>query len=314
MRKLFGKRKTDQPRRRQDFSTDSRKTAEVQPKQYIFQRNRTLTGSTSSHLSGINRQDNLQSPRSQAHHLALKRRKIGVVFIAVLISGLFIFWLLTQFTASVTISVSDTSLSKKIDNQVYVKAVNDYLGAHPISRLRFALDKNNLRDYLVSTVPEVSDVVEVSLGAIGETNITLSMRRPVAGWTINSKQYFVDQDGVAYDRNYYANPTLQIVDNSGVALEQGEAVASNRFLGFVGRIVALSKQSNYTVVQAIIPSNTTRQLEIQLKEVGAHVRLSIDRPAGEQVEDMVKSLQYLAAHSLSPSYIDVRVSGKAFYK
>jgi len=259
MRKLFGKRKTDQPRRRQDFSTDSRKTAEVQPKQYIFQRNRTLTGSTSSHLSGINRQDNLQSPRSQAHHLALKRRKIGVVFIAVLISGLFIFWLLTQFTASVTISVSDTSLSKKIDNQVYVKAVNDYLGAHPISRLRFALDKNNLRDYLVSTVPEVSDVVEVSLGAIGETNITLSMRRPVAGWTINSKQYFVDQDGVAYDRNYYANPTLQIVDNSGVALEQGEAVASNRFLGFVGRIVALSKQSNYTVVQAIIPSNTVKR-------------------------------------------------------
>jgi len=43
-----------------------------------------------------------------------------------------------------------------------------------------------LKNYLVGTVPEVADVTDISLGAIGDTNVTLSMRHPVAGWTITS--------------------------------------------------------------------------------------------------------------------------------
>jgi hypothetical protein len=197
---------------------------------------------------------------------------------------------------------------------VYVRAVNDYLAIHPLSRLRFVFDQTDLKNYLEVTVPEVADVTIISLGGIGETNIGLTMRRPVAGWAINSKQYYVDANGIAFERNYYDNPSVQIVDNSGVALQQGTTVASNRFLGFVGRVVALSKQRGYDVVQAIIPVGTTRQLEIVLQNVAEHVKLSIDRPAGEQVEDMDRAIRYLSSHGKTPSYIDVRVSGEAFYK
>jgi len=91
-------------------------------------------------------------------------------------------------------------------------------------------------------------------------------------------------------------------------------VASNRFLGFVGRIVALSKSSGYTVTQAVLPVGTTRQLEIRLKDVVPIVRLSIDRPAGEQVEDMSRTLGYFIGRGEAPAYVDVRVSGKAFYR
>jgi cell division septal protein FtsQ len=246
--------------------------------------------------------------------LALKRRKIGMVFLIVLAIVAFLWIMLMQFTARVTMSSSDTSLSKKIDNERYVKAINEYLGGHPTSRLRFALDHDDLKNYLTSVLPEVADVTDVTMGAIGETNITLAMRRPVAGWTINSKQYFVDANGVAFEQNYFSNPTVEIVDNSGVALQQGATASSNRFLGFVGRVVALSKDQGYDVVQAIIPTDTTRQLEIVLKDIVPHVKLSSDRGAGEQVEDMVRALKYLAAHGQNPGYIDIRVSGKAFYK
>jgi len=311
---LFSKKTTNYPRRRQTSGTDNRDSGQSPSNQYIFQRNRTLTGSTSSQLSDPGRQSDLKSPRTHAHHLALRRRKIGAIFLIVLGACLFLFMLLMQFTASVTVDVSNANISKKIDDARYIKAINDYLGLHPFSRLRFALNKTDLKDYLVSVVPEVADVTNVSLGTIGQTNVTLSMRQPVAGWTINLNQYFVDANGVAYQQNYFAAPAVEIVDQSGVALEQGTTVASNNFLGFVGRVVALSASRKYQVTQAIIPSGTTRELEIVLQGVTPHVRLSIDRPAGEQVEDMDNALKYLAAHGQAPSYIDVRVSGKAFYK
>ncbi len=311
---LFSKKKTTTEPGRRQTSGSVRTPAPATDRQYIFSRNRTLTGSTSSYLSDIKRQADFQSPRSHAHHLALQRRKIGGVFLIVLAVAAFLFTLLMQFTARVTVSVTDTSLSKNIDSERYVKVINDYLGGHPTSRLRFALDQNDLKNFLVGAVPEVADVLDISLGAIGETNITLAMRRPVAGWTINSKQYFVDSNGVAFEKNYFADPSVQIVDNSGVALQQGATVASNRFLGFVGRVVALSKERSYVVTQAIIPTDTTRQLEVVIQNVVPRIKLSIDRGAGEQVEDMDRALQFLSARGQSPSYVDVRVSGKAFYK
>lgn len=306
---IFKKKKSILPGRRQNQSGSKFDST----RQYIFARNRTLTGTSSPYVNDLLHNGDLHSPRSHVHHLAVRRRKIGVMFLSVISVAALLFILLMQFTASVTISVSDSSISKKIDTDVYVKVINDYYAIHPFSRFRFALDQTNLRDYLAVTVPEVSDVTGVSFVSIGETDIGLKVRRPVAGWKIGLKQYYVDENGVAFERNYYDNPSVEIVDNSGVALQQGATVASNRFLGFVGRVVALSKQRGYDVVQAIIPAGTTRQLEIVLQGIKEHVKLSVDRGAGEQVEDMDRSIKYLSGRLESPNYIDVRVSGKTFY-
>lgn len=311
--KLFKNKHTQLPGRRQQSASNVRTPSVSDDTTYTFSRNRTLTNGT-ARSNDINFQSSLHSPRTHVHHLALKRQRLGLVFLIVLGIAAFLLLFLMQFTAVVTISVSDTALSKQIDSDAYVKAVNDYLGIHPFSRLRFALNQTSLKDYLVSVDPEIGDVNAISFAGIGETNISLVMRHPVAGWMINNKEYLVDANGVAFEKNYFTPPTVQIIDNSGVALQQGTTVASNTFLGFVGRIVAQSKTHGYTVVKAIIPVGTTRQLEIMLQGVIPYIKLSIDRGAGEQVEDMSRALQYLGAHGQSPSYVDVRVSGKAFYK
>ena len=150
---------------------------------------------------------------------------------------------------------------------------------------------------------------------IGVTDFIITMRLPVAGWQINNKQYYVDSNGVPFEINYFQAPTVQIVDNSGISYKIGTtAIASNRFLSFIGRIVALTKASGYTVTQALLPPQTTRELQVRLKETSYYIKLSIDRPAGEQVEDMVTAIRYFSSHGQSPQYVDVRVSGKAFYK
>lgn len=311
---IFNKKTSDIPNRRQSRSDPVRQSAVDDQRQNLFQRNRTLTGSTSNKVNTTHNQADLQSPRANAHYLALMRRKIGTILLLVFGVAIFVFWLLTQLTANVVVSISDPTISRSIDTTMYRKAINDYLDINPVSRLRFAMNLSNLSAYLTQALPEVTGVTEMSFSTIGQTDFTIDIRKPVAGWTINTKQYFVDAKGVAFERNYYDNPAVQIVDDSGATLQQGTTVASNSFLGFVGRVVSASKDRGYTVTQAILPAGTTRQLEIKLQGVVPLIKLSIDRPAGVQIEDTARSLGYFLARKQAPSYIDVRVRGKAFYQ
>jgi len=188
------------------------------------------------------------------------------------------------------------------------------LDINPLGRFHFLLDQSALNTFLANKMPEVSGVAQKGMLGIGQTDFAVTMRTPVAGWKINNKQYYVDSKGISFEQNYFAAPTVQIIDNSGASPTAGEAVISNRFLAFVGRVVAEAKTSGYIVTQAVLPPNTTRELDIKFKGGNSFIKLSIDRPSGEQIEDMDRAVKYLASRGFSPGYIDVRVSGKAFYK
>jgi len=172
-----------------------------------------------------------------------------------------------------------------------------------------------LSDYATAIAPEVAHITQRSAENVVETHFSVTFRKPIAGWQINNHQYYVDDQGIVFEKNYYAAPTVQIIDESGISPEQGTTVASGRFLSFVGRVVALGKESGLEVTQAILPSGTTRELEIALSSTPTKIRLSIDRGAGEQVEDMVRALNFLKGKgSTTPGYVDVRVSGRAAYQ
>lgn len=305
----FKKKKSDLPRRRltgSDVTTASSSD--------IFRRNRTLTGTTSDRLASIDSRADLESPRTHVHHLSIRRRKVFSTLMVVFASTIFIWVLVSNFTATVVVGVSGVSISKSADVSIYEKTIQEYLGSNPMSRLRPLLDQSALSIYVSSKLPEVEDIAQQNIMGIGKTNFSIKMRTPVAGWKINDKQYYVDSKGIPFERNYFSTPTVQIVDNNGVSLKTGTAIASKRFLGFVGRVVALTKAGGYTVTQAVLPVDTARELDIRLLEGNYLIKLSIDRSAGEQVEDMVRSVRYFTTKGQTPSYIDVRVSGKAFYK
>jgi hypothetical protein len=208
---------------------------------------------------------------------------------------------------------SSAVLSRPVQAAPYQKAINDYLAIHPVERLRFALNEDALSTYVSSVLPEVSHVTLSGTDNIVQSDFTLTFRKPVAGWQINDKQYYVDETGVVFENNYYQTPTVQIVDQSGASPEQGSVVASSRFLSFVGKVVAYMGQGSYTVTQAILPAGTTRELEVQLQGVQPLIKFSIDRGAGEQVEDATRSINYLKTNNISAQYIDVRVAGRTVY-
>lgn len=298
------RRRDGAPRRRSENRNEPRAQLESGTQ---FRRNQTL--------SGVRRiPDEQLSDRAKAHHLARQRRKIGGILLLVLgIAGLLAI-LLTQLTARVIVAASSEPLSRSIDGASYETAINDYFGIHPVERLRFVLNEDGLSDYVGALAPEVARIKLTSATNVVESNFTVTFRKPVASWHINGKQYFVDNEGVVFEKNYYDKPSLQIVDESGVSPEQGSTVASARLLSFVGRVVSLSREGKYTVTKVVLPIGSTRQLEIRLKGVRPYVKLTIDRAVGEQVEDMTRALDYLRTRNLKPEYVDVRVPGRAAYR
>jgi cell division septal protein FtsQ len=254
----------------------------------------------------------LKSERVQAHELVRKRRGIGALFLAVSTGAFCLFLLINQFTATAVVRADDITMP--IDEHVYERVVQDYLGSRPAERLRFLLDTKELNDFVKATVPEVSSVRVEGWAGLGKSAFTFTMRRPIAGWSVNGGQQYVDDSGVSFAKNYFPQPSVQIVDKSGIPAVAGQAIASNHFLEFVGLVVGLAKAQGYTVTSVIIPEHTTRQVQLQLKDVSYPVKFSVDRRAGEQVEDMARAIKWFVSKSVVPEYLDVRVANKAFYK
>lgn len=278
-----------------------------------FLRNRTLTGSSSQHVrsSGENNAQ-LKSPRAHMHHLANQRRRIVSLLVVVLVVAFFLYIIVSQFTAHVRIAIAD--FPNQQAQTSYEQAVQSYLSRHPIERLRFFTNINELNRSIQSDNPEVSRIKIEPSSEFATSMITIKVRQPITGWTTNGEQEYVDENGIAFRRNYYEKPALQIVDTSDLPVAAGRAIASDQFLGFVGRLVGSVRKQGYVVTKVAIPTDTTRQIDLSIKGVKYRIKCSVDRSAGEQAEDMARVVTYLAKHRIHPAYIDVRVAGKAYYR
>ena len=318
--KLFSRKQTERPTRRMARDASAQQAGDrrteataTHASSQLFRRNRTLTGSLSSHVSSASEhRADLQSPRIHAHHLARRRRSLLAIFAGVvLVCGLLLFVLFT-FTARTEVSAGAVSIAGQ--QKRYQDAIEQYLLRHPIERVRVFLNNERLQASVVQAVPEVSSIQSAGSAGIGVGRFHIVLRTPVASWMIGSTQYFVDAAGVSFQRNYFAAPAVKIVDQSGVAQTTGTAIVSRQFLSFVGRTIAVAHSYNLTVEQVVIPSGAIRHVNVMLAGYGYPVKLSLDRPAGEQVEDMKNALGYLAGKGVKPQYVDVRIAGKAYYK
>ena len=271
-----------------------------------FRRNQTL--------SSYRHNTPEESSRQKVHHLASQRRKISGIFMIVAIAVVLLGLLLWQLIAQVQITTSSKQLSAQFDSSIYEDSINEYLNLNPAQRLRFALDEPALSAFVAQELPEVQALEFSGMPGIARSNFVITFRTPVAGWQINESQFYVDADGVVFERNYYEAPTVQIVDESGISPEQGSAVVGSRLLGFLGKVVSQGQGRGYTVIKAALPAETTRQIDVYFEGNPTRIKLSIDRGAGEQIEDADRSIKYLQSRGVTPEFIDVRVAGRAAYK
>lgn len=282
-----------------------------------FRRSRTLQGTTSSNVKAANqKRAELKSDRLKKQQKQKRRRNMTGILLGIAAMVIVVLYLIGQYTTGVgTISYEPTTTHSP-DDQAYEKVINDYLGQRPSERFRFALNEDRLEQFISQESPEVKSI-EVQGASANQADFTVGLRRPVASWKADSSQSYVDKEGVSFNRNYFAAPGVAIVDNSGAtnASSDGKAVVSERFLRFLGRLIALVNESGLgEVKEASLPKGTARQIDIKIDGRPYIVKTHIDRDPAATVEDIKRVAGYLTNKKLSASYIDVRISGRAFYK
>ncbi|MBP6038390.1 MAG: hypothetical protein KA604_03590 [Candidatus Saccharimonas sp.] len=315
--KLFRKKQSSVPGRRRQSSDEvaHRVTGAELDQRYNFRRNRTLTGSLSSDVQSAKIHNmELRSSRVQSHDLRSHRRRLGLMLLIVMacVSGLS--YLIYQFIAVPVVMVDGVTL-RSSDAKMYEDKVQKYLMSHPVQRVRAVLDADELTAYLQNNgAPEVGLVRQsAAFVNVGKSRFTLEMRQPAVMWRTGSHTYYVDIGGNAFERNYASRPAVEVVDETGIQANDNLVLASDRFLGFIGKIIGQMKVQGYEVVQVTLPANTSRQVAVKVANVQYPIKFTVDRPAGEQAEDAARAIRYLQAKGVTPQYLDARVGGKAFY-
>lgn len=110
-------------------------------------------------------------------------------------------------------------------------------------------------------------------------------------------------------------PTIEIIDEDAVAVGSSSADLSSRMRAYIGQAEADFRDLGYTPERAVIPAGSIRQINFYLAGYPGYVKLFLDRPTAESVEDADRLLRYLKAQNITNfEYIDVRLPEKAYWK
>lgn len=285
---------------------------------FAFRRSRTITGSAAASVRAAGEgRGQLQSSRLHEHSLRGHRRKLlAYLSLSLLLCGL-LWYVVASYVGGGTLQTATTStqpLKTQLDTSRYQTLVNAYFSQHPFERFVFSLNEGVFSQFIASHAPEVlSAQLEKGTG-FGAGALTLTLREPVVAWTIKNQQYFVDAEGVAYTVNYFNTPTVVVTDKSGISAEAG-VVASAKQLRFIGRVITLVNTSGISPVEQVeLPANSTREVDLRLKDHTYTIKAHVDRDPAGQAADIINAVKYVDARDINPQYLDVRVSSKAFYR
>lgn len=266
-------------------------------------------------MSSVNeRHAELKSARVHTHHLRRHRRHAFLGLVASLAAAGGLLFLIMQSIVSVTAVSAGTN---GFVPDPYQQKIHEYLTKHPLERFRMSVNQRSLTGYLQSNgMPEVEAVSLADPQSVGIANAQffVRLRKPVVVWQSGATRTYVDANGASFERSFFGEPGVQVVDQTGIQAQNNQVLASQHFLGFIGKVIGQMQKNGYKVTEIILPANTTRQLQVKLEGVSYAIKFSIDRPAGEQAEDAARSVKYITGKGMKPEYLDVRVSGKAYYK
>lgn len=96
--------------------------------------------------------------------------------------------------------------------------------------------------------------------------------------------------------------------------EENRGQISSRMREYIVALESDLVDLGYVAKKIVIPTNTSRELYVDLEGREGYFKVSIDRDPAMTAEDMVRMMRYLDGRDLHPQYVDVRLEGKAYYK
>lgn len=242
-----------------------------------------------------------------------RRRLAKFTDVAVIVAVMFCLVYSLIVKPSPRILVSDTSYRSV---SAYQDAAANELRALK-NRNKATLDEASIEANLIKKYPEIT-TVSVELPLLGQTpTVRLDISEPTFFLTSNGQTYIVDSQGraagLAIDLPQVKNlPT--VADQSGFSTKSGKQVLSMGQVNFIKVLIAQTTRSKVPVQSLTLPA-LPAELDLRTPDRPYFVKFFLGGDALQQTG------QYLAArHNFDQSgsqpgqYLDVRVTGKIFYK
>ena len=250
--------------------------------------------------------------REKIKKMRLRRRKLLASFLTLLAVVVLAVITLSQYTISITDVKFQNQVVVNIDKDQYTAVANDYFSARPLERFSFFYNEASFSKYVSETANEIESA-DISERKFMSAELSLRARKPQAVWETRGERQFVDANGVVFSKNLSVESAVIIVDEGGYSNE-GDLV-STRLLRFVGQVMAdIQKKDAETVEKITIPASSLRYVEFWLTGRNYPIKAQIDRDSVSQAGDILNMLRYLDERSLVPSYIDLRIEGKGYWK
>lgn len=97
--------------------------------------------------------------------------------------------------------------------------------------------------------------------------------------------------------------------------EDNRGQISTRVKEYIAQLEGDFRDLGYVVSKVTLPTGASREIYVDIEGwEGMFIRVNIERDTAVSAEDASRMMRYLAEHDLHPSYVDVRIAGKAYYK
>jgi cell division septal protein FtsQ len=172
------------------------------------------------------------------------------------------------------------------------------------------LDTGKLTTDLITLDPQLKAVTISRLWPHG-VQVVVTQKQPALGWSTGNQNYLLDRDGTVIG-SLPSGSTLQVVvDGSNLPVQKGQQVVTASFVTFCNELLA-DLPSTGLKATGLRVQDTTFDLYVQTNK---NYQLIFDttRPAADEVADLKTVLATLAG-KVPSQYIDMRISGKAYYQ
>ncbi len=211
------------------------------------------------------------------------------------------------------VRVDDTSFHNLSDYQLAAKQQLQRLK----NRNKLTFNEQSFILSLEHQFPELTDVnVELPLFS-EQPKISLKVAKP--SFRLNSRgvSYIINSDGVAVAKSAALPKVAKLVtinDQSGFYVNVGSRVISAQAVAFINTLIAESQQARVPIASLTLPK-LAQELDLRTTDQTYYVKFYLGGDALTQAGQFLAARHGFGQSGQPPSqYLDVRITGKIFYK
>lgn len=260
-------------------------------------------------------------PRSKAEILRYLGQRFGLIL--AIIAGLALLISSVQVSMQPRLVIlNNTAVYRLHPDSSYEADVTETLRSSWLNTNKITINTDNVARRLKADYPEVADAA-VALPIIGQRpTVYLQLTRPsLVMVATDGSASVLDETGrvlapAAQVGNLDSFKLPTITDQSGLQIRAGKLALTRGSVDFITSVVAQLQAAGIHYSRLVLPSSS-QELDLYLQDQKYLVKFNMHDPrtAREQAGEYLATAHYLREKGITPaSYVDVRLSGRVYYK